>query len=311
MIWPAARLGRNELLLGRRSLMPAKLPIYRLLPDPWRGRIGLRRGRRWLQALSFERRHNARQPARAPTVNFYPMRPGPNSSMAYILARLGARIGHQPRADQLTLAWDTGTYFSPAAERRLPGDTINRRCLDISKGTVDRLWEQVAGYSITVDPLTTSGPIVVKPQLNGQHAGRVVDGPLARLEPGLVHQRLVDSRDESGRILHLRLVLIGGQIVLTYAKWRDYPHWFQGVELTLPRATDEFLSPAEQRLLRRFADALGLEYGEIDALRDRESGLVYPVDANRTPVRPKGLPVESVAEAFGPQAEAFAALIVR
>ncbi len=291
--------------------MPAKLPIYRSLPDPWRGRIGLRRGRRWLQALSFERRHNARQPADAPMVNFYPMRPGPNSSVAHILARLEARIGHQPSADKLTLAWDTGTFFSPAAGRRLPVSTINRRCLDISKGTVDRLWAQVAGYSITVDPLATEGPIVVKPELNGTHAGRVVDGPIARRERGVVYERLVDSRTDDGRILHLRVVVLGGRIILSYAKWRDYPHWFKGVELTLPRTTDELLSAAEQHLALRFAEQIGLDYGELDVLRDRDSGLIYVVDANRTPVRPKGLPVDMEDEAFGPQAEAFAALIPR
>lgn len=291
--------------------MPVKLPIYRSLPDPWRGRIGLRRGRRWLQALAFERGHNARQPADAPMVNFYPMRPGPNSSVAHILARLEARIGHQPSADQLTLAWDTGTFFSPAARRCLPAGTINGRCLDISKGTVDRLWAQVAGYSITVDPLATTGPIVVKPELNGTHAGRVVDGPIARRERGVVYQRLVDSRGEDGRILHLRLVILGGRIVLTYAKWRDYPHWFKGVELTLPHATDELLSAAEQHLTLRFGEQIGLDYGELDVLRDRDSGLIYVVDANRTPSRPKGLPIESDDDAFGPQAEAFAALIPR
>ncbi len=44
-------------------------------------------------------------------------------------------------------------------------------------------------------------------------------------------------------------------------------------------------------------------------MRDAGDGRIYVVDANRTPVRPKGLPVESEDAAFGPQAEAFAALI--
>jgi hypothetical protein len=167
----------------------------------------------------------------------------------------------------------------------------------------------VAGYSITVDPLITEGPIVVKPQRNGSHSGRVVEGPIKRPRPALVYQRLVDSRDENGRILQLRPVIIGGRLVLTYGKWRSYPRWFQGTELTLPRPTDEMLSVPEQRLVLRFAQLIGLDYGELDVLRDRHSGLIYVVDANRTPTLPRALAAEDEELAFGPQVEAFRALL--
>jgi hypothetical protein len=291
--------------------MPARIPAYRSLPDPWRGRIGLRRTRRYAQAVILQRAHNARQPADAPTLNFYPMLPGPNSSMAHILARLAVRIGSSPRADQATFAWETGTYFPAADARRLPEGAINRRCLDISKGNVDRIWEETAGYSISVDPRITSGPIVVKPELNGKHAGRVIEGPIARPERDMVYQRLVDSRTDDGRILQLRLVIINSRLIFTYAKWRPYPSWFKGTELTLPRQSAEFLDAAEQELLLRFAAAIGIEYGELDVLRDRHSSLLYVVDANRTPVRPKGLAPDMEDEAFGPQAEALEPLIAR
>ncbi len=289
--------------------MPAKLPIYRSLPDPWRGRIGLRRTRRWLQAVAFARRHNARQAQDAPTINFFPMRPGPNSSMAHILERMPVRIGHAPNAGEPTFAWDTGTWFSPSAARRLPADAVNGRCLDISKSAVDRIWGEVAGHSITVDPLTHSGSMVEKPDLNGMHAGRVVEGPLESARDGMVYQRLVDSRAEDGRILQLRTVVIGSRIIFTYAKWRPYPQWFKGTELTEPRTTDELLSTDEVAVLLRFAAAIGLEYGELDILRDRETNLIYVVDANRTPVRPKGLPMDAEEAAFAPQADAMAKVI--
>lgn len=237
--------------------------------------------------------------------------------MGLILPRLNARIGHTPRDDQLTVAWDTGTWFSPRAARQLPETAMNRRCIDISKSTVDALWAQAAGYSITVDPLTTDGQFVVKPVLNGKHAGRIVMGPIGRRQPGMVYQRLVDGRLPPGsdgsvsesRILQMRVVILGSRIILAYAKWRPYPNWFTGTEVTLPRPSDELLSAAEQELLLRFADLIGLEYGELDTLRDRESGLIYVVDANRTPVKPRNLAESMYDDAFEPQAQALSEIL--
>ena len=289
--------------------MARKIPIYRSLPDPWRGRVGFRKGRRWVQAKVLQRQHNSRQPADAPTVNFYPMMPGPNSSLAHVLARLPVRIGNTPRDDELTIAWDTGTWFSPAAAKRLPANAVNRRCLDISKGTVDRIWAETAGYSITVDPRATHGQMVVKPQENGKHGGQVVDGPIDQPRSDMVYQRLVDARIADGRVEQLRLVVWSSRILFTYAKWRAYPNWFTGTELTLPSESREYISEAEERTVLSFADSIGIEYGELDVLRDRNSGLIYVVDANRTSVRPKGLPLDKETEAFAPQAEALAQLL--
>lgn len=282
--------------------------ILRSFPDPWRGRITFRRARRWLQATAFARRHNAAQRPDAPTINFYPMRPGPNASFAYILRRLGARVGDEPTGGILVVAWDTGTWFSETARARLADDALNRGCVDISKSTVDRVWADVAGYSIAVDPVTTDGPLVVKPDENAVRGGRVVNGPLREARRGFVYQRLIDTR-VGDRVLQIRPVVIASSIVLVYEKWRPYPLYFQGPELTLPRTVEDFFTGHEAALLLRFAAAIGLDYGELDVVRDAADARIYVVDANRTPVRPKGLPVEAEDEAFGPQADAFSALL--
>ena len=270
----------------------------------------MRRVRRWIRATHFAARHNRQLGVDAPQFNFYPMRPEPNASISYVMDRLGARIGYDPSAKGLTFAWDTGTWFSRRAASLLSPGAVNARCLDISKTTVDRIWSEVAGYSIAVDPLTTHGPIVIKPEENGTRGGRVADGPLLARERGMVYQRLVDTR-VGERVLQIRPVVLRGRIILVYQKWRPYPQWFKGPELTLPRTTVDFFSDAEASLVLRFADAIGLDYGELDIVRDGERGPIYVVDANRTPVRPKGLPDESADAAFGPQADAFAALISR
>jgi len=229
--------------------------------------------------------------------------------MAHILARFPARIGHSPPPDELTVAWDTGTWLAPAAARQLPAGSLNGLCLDISKTTVDRLWAESAGYSISVDPLVTEDRLVVKPDRNGERGGRVVAGPLRRRRPGFVYQLLVDSRSDDGRVLQLRYEILCATIILGYAKWRPYLELFAGTELTLPTGIDEYVSANEQAMMVRFAAAIGMDYGELDAIRDRHSRRLYVVDANRTPVRPKGLPVDREDDAFGPQAEAVMPLL--
>lgn len=282
--------------------------LFEMIPDPWRGWIGIRKGRRWLRAVRFANWHNSMLPEDAPAVSFYPMRLEPTAALAHVLTRLGVRIGHFGAPVELTVAWETGTWLKDIDFRRLPNDALNRHCVDISKTTVDRVWADLAGYSISLDPLWTTGPLVVKPDQNGRRAGRVVEGPLRERKTGRVYEKLIDSRD-GDKIWSTRVALMCGRIVNAYAKWRPYPQWFRGHEMTVPVAPDELFSADEQRLMLQFAVAIGMEYGELDVLRDKESGLIYVVDANRTPVRPKGLDPKHDDAWFGPITEAFAELL--
>ena len=284
--------------------------IFRSLPDPWRGWVSLRAARRWLRATRFAARQNRYVGEGAPAFNFHPMRPEPKTSIAHVVRRLGVRIHFGPADSGFNVAWDTGTWFSSKAARELPRSALNARCLDISKTTVDRIWAEVCGYTIAVDPLTTVGPIVVKPDENGRRGGRVVQGPLKSRKQGHVYQRLVDTQ-VGDRVLQIRPVVIGREIVLVYEKWRSYPYWFKAAELTIPKTVADFFSEEQAAMLLQFAQAVGLEYGELDVVRDEGTRLIYVVDANRTPMRPKGLPLESEDAAFAPQAEAFKRLMTR
>jgi hypothetical protein len=272
--------------------------------------VTLRRARRWLRAVRFERRHNRGLPANASTVSFHPMRIEPAAALAHAMAFCGARIVPFARAADLVVAWETGTWLPASAAARLPESALNRRCTDISKTTVDRTWAQVAGYSISVDPLTWHGPLVVKPEVNGVRGGRIVEGPLAGRQPGHVYQRLIDCLVD-GRVRTIRPMIFEGRLLAVYEKWRARNDRFIGPEEVAVRSADELLSADEQRQLLGFAAALGMDYGELDVLRDQESGLLYVVDANRTPIRPRGLKAKDETAAFGPLAEALAERISR
>lgn len=281
---------------------------------PWRPLRGTRaayryrRARRWATATLHARRHNARLPATAPTLSFYPLRPHPKTQVVRILALLGVRIGFDPRADGPVMAWDGGTWFDPRQAARLPAGAINGACLDVSKTTVGRLWGEVAGYQLAVDPLVHRGPMVAKSELNGVHDGRLVEGPLIERAPGIAYERFIDTRRDDV-VTCIRTPIIGNRIPVTMIKWRPVPHFFSGTALQEPRPTDEVYSAAEIELLLRFARAIGMDYGELDVLRDAQTDLIYVVDANRTPVRNPRLKAQFHELIYPPMAEAFGALL--
>ena len=64
------------------------------------------------------------------------MRPVPIAPIYQIMQRLGLRAGFEPRPDQPTIAWETGTWLTAAQAARLPANAINLDCRDISKSRV-------------------------------------------------------------------------------------------------------------------------------------------------------------------------------
>jgi len=81
--------------------------------------------------------------------------------------------------------------------------------------------------------------------------------------------------------------------------------------VTVPAPIDGLFSADEQRLMLEFARRIGMDYGELDVLRDKETTDIYVVDANRTPVRPKGLDPKYDEAWFGPITDAFAEYVRR
>jgi hypothetical protein len=232
------------------------------------------------------------------------MRVGPNAAIAHVLPRLGARIATPGKPATLAFAWHTGTWLTAADAERLPHDALNRRCLDISKTLIDRTWATIAGYGITVDPLVHTGPLVIKPDLNGVRGGRIVEGPVRKTRRHTVYQRLVDTR-RGDRIHTLRPMILGGRVLVVYTKSRAEPNWFAGPEEVGVVTPQSVFTDAEQTALLDFCAGIGLDYGELDVLRDNESGLIFVVDANRTPIRPRGLAKADEDAAFEPLADAL------
>lgn len=236
---------------------------------------------------------------------FYPRQPTWHQALYKVCAVEGYRI-----VTASAEPWDVAMHFAPEGEPcTLPADklVLNRSCTDISKRRVGRVFEQVFGYPLAVDPLTTAGPILEKSNRNYTHDGRILEGPLAPADvhPDRVYQRLVNAV-EDGYAVDLRVPLYGGRAPLVYRKLRPLDDRFKTVasgEIVTP---DSVLSCEEQALLATFADAMGLDYGELDVLRDRTDGRIYVVDVNNKPAGPsQALSPEDARRALGIIADAF------
>ena len=260
--------------------------IVRRLPP--RSRLWLQavqnRSRLWLHGVRDTRRHNASVRRRDPAafaLCFYPERPTKDCAIYRVASELGMRIVRSRRGQGLlTMAFSGATIVPPAAVASLPSPTLNARCLDISKSTVEQLWHEVSGRGLSLDPLTTSGPMVVKSEENATHDGRIITGPIRERQPGFVYQRLVDTR-RGDHFAYLRPVILDGRIVLTYHKRQPLDDRFGSHPRTWIAEPDVF-SVEEEKALLDLAARIGLDYGEIDVLRDAD-GQIYVVDVNKTP----------------------------
>ena len=266
--------------------------------------------RLWLEAVRDTRRHNASILRRDPTATalcFYPQRPTNEYAICRVAADLGLRIVRSRRGNgALTMAWCDTTFVRPTTVASLPSPTLNARCLDISKSTVDRIWHEVSGRGLSLDPLTSSGPILVKSEENAMHDGRIVSGPIRERRPGVVYQRLVDNR-VGNHFVDLRPVILNGRIVLTYQKRREVDARFTARPRT-GIAVPDAMSVTESEAILDLAARIGLDYGEIDVLRDAD-GAIYVVDVNKTPFWPYGLSDAEVKVVDERMAAAFYDLI--
>lgn len=246
------------------------------------------RSRLWLEAVRDMRRHNAsilrRDPA-ASALCFYPQRPTREYAIFRMAADLRLRIVRSSRGEGLlTIAWHDVTLVRAATVASLPTSTLNARCLDISKSTVDRIWREVSGRGLSLDPLTSAGPMVVKSEENAMHDGRIISGPIRERRPGFVYQRLVDNR-LGNHFVDLRTVILDGRIVLIYHKRHPEDDRF-GFSPHTWIAEPDVISVEERDAILVLAARMGLDYGEIDVLRDAD-GAIYVVDVNKTPFFPK------------------------
>lgn len=231
------------------------------------------------------------------TIGFSPHFPHVNGyQITKVCKALSLRMVEGTDAD-IRMFWHD-TTVAPAA----PKGAINWRVRDISKGRVGEIFDRVFPYSLTVDPATYSGKCVEKVDENGLHVASVVQCPRPRL-PGYAYQRLIDN-SVGNDVLDLRAVIVGSEIPVVYAKRRPIHDRFSNMNKSVALAVAPF-THEEVNLIRAFCAEMGLDYGEIDILRDKD-GRIYIVDVNKTTFGPPNhLPMPKRLEAIELIAQAF------
>jgi glutathione synthase/RimK-type ligase-like ATP-grasp enzyme len=129
---------------------------------------------------------------------------------------------------------------------------------------------------------------VEKSEINAAHDGRIVQCPTNRVA-GRVYQRVVDNRMPGNLDLveDLRTCTVGGKPACVFIKRRQVTKRFLNTNTeVLLRTPDEVFSNAELEQISAFTREIGLDWGGVDVLRDRNDGKLYIVDANKTDMGP-------------------------
>jgi hypothetical protein len=230
-----------------------------------------------------------------------------------ICARRGYAVATDPREPfDVAIFWTTRTLRRPppalAAVAR-HSRVLNFDCRNIGKRHVERVFLSVFGYGSLVSPRTATGTCVRKSNLNARHDGVVMRCPVRRVRRDCVYQHLIDNTAGNRHVEDLRTPVIGGCIPFVYLTRKPLHDRFDG-QVTVRRvAPERVYSHAEIRRIRRFCDAMGLDYAELDVLRDRRDGRLFIVDANPTPWTPDRISPPALAAALDHQAHLFDCLI--
>ena len=238
---------------------------------------------------------------------FAPDMPGPWYNARYASHLAGLKITNDTAGADWVFVFDDKT-LSDAGKTYVNLPSINASISDISKSHVGKVFKDVFGYSVDIDPLTHVGEAVQKSDDNATHDGKVVICPLRKdeLVSGCVYQKLIDGRLSSARSEEMRIAFVGGEIpVLTY-KYKDMDKRFTTTYAQVDvKAPSDVLSAAEIETLIKFCAAMGLDFGAIDVLRDKHDGRIYVIDVNKTcmpvltlPIREQMVVLEKIAQSF-------------
>jgi len=223
-------------------------------------------------------------------IAYEPRPPRPWYLLWGCLRQAGIKTTASHEAADLTIHFsDVTTVDSPAPT----GKTLNGHCNDISKSRVAKVFLEVFGYDLAIDPSTATEPFLEKGEENGVHDAEIHDTPRAA-EPGRVYQKLLDNRTTDGMVLDYRCPTVFGDIPLVFLKERPIGKRFDNLNTRVRMAEAKAcFNDKELAQIKEFCAAMDLDWGGLDILRHAADNKIYIVDVNKTDMGPPlSLPIK-------------------
>jgi hypothetical protein len=198
---------------------------------------------------------------------------------------LGATITNDPstKADVILHFEDTTIRANDPIldELHKSKRVLNYNARDISKRRVENVFQEVFGYGMSIDPETHLGLCVRKSNDNARHDGKVIQCPTPR-EEGYIYQNLVNNQKGKWAI-DIRVPIIKGTMPVAWRKHKAINDRFDNLKWADMIDPEVEYTKEEREKILAFAEKFGFECGELDVIRDFESGMIYIIDANNTP----------------------------
>ena len=185
--------------------------------------------------------------------------------------------------------FENATYGSASAvqEKYPNARIINVDCQDISKERVHVVHQETLGYSMNLNPQTHVGLAVEKSDENAVHDGQEVMCPIESPKENAVYQIVLDNANDNNEYVDIRVPIIGGKIPLVYLKFKTKKNRFTN---KAHRATlhtpEELFSTEEIEQIEKYAEAMKVDFCELDVLRHKGNKKIYIIDVNKTPYGP-------------------------
>ncbi len=223
------------------------------------------------------------------SIAFTPERARPWYLIWAVARAAGAKLASDIAQADVVMQFEDATFSPNPPPSRLKRGVrlVNFGCTDVSKTNVGRASAAAFGYPLTLDPASHVGLAVEKSEINAAHDGRIVHCPTPAI-PGRVYQRVIDNRGSDLDLIDdLRTCTVGGKAACVFIKRRPVTKRFLNTNTDVSLAAPEdIFSPAELEQISAFTREIGMDWGGVDVLRDRNDGRLYIVDANKTDMGP-------------------------
>jgi hypothetical protein len=209
----------------------------------------------------------------------------PDKVISY--ARIRPILAGHEIVEDIDKPYDAGIYWNLKSvnapnEKLINSDKkiLNLTLNDVSKSKVMEVYKKVFKKDLAVDPETYEGKAVVKKDMgHGNKGNQIVKCPTKRVE-GMVYQKLLQNIPV-GPVIEYR-VFIAGKIVTVIEKKKKLARRFASDSVIKAKYGDaeEFFSKSEITKINKFCKEIGLDYGELDVMRDKD---LYILDVNNIP----------------------------